>query len=705
MNIPGYELFEVIGRGGTSVVYRARQRSLERTVAIKVLRPEFMEDENTKKRFLQGGKQAAKIFHPASITIYETGETEDACFISMEYLTGGNFREALRFGIDTDKALSCLVQVCDALAAAHRLDVVHGDIKPHNILFRDENQAVLSDYSGLTEETAFEGNYTVGSPYYICPEQIEGAPPRPTSDIYSAGCLLYEILTGKHPFEGENAQQTIEQHLLGNIPELPRQHHLFRNTIQRMLARKPADRYRSMAQVSFDLRRIMEFTSGASSTISGALPGYANKTASLATALGPNHLNDTQVIPMPLAKAAPANGGSSAAPAPVNETSLEEAPSPNRLTAIETPAAKNNKPRQPEPKADTQVSEDEKTGAEARKSPPAEVSSVTPLFGNTTSEPVASEKHKKTERPAPTITSVSATHFHHLDETPHTDDTPKTPLSLWLLLLLCLTGLVAAALYWSPMFLEAEPQAQAIAKVETTVAQPVPPLAEKPKTVVEDAPPIEKTTAAEVTVEPKKEVAEIEEQAPPVIVDRKAAPAIQPVEKTRPPEPETVISEAATITPTATIVEEAPVTETASLSDYLNTLTGPDSAATTEPTETQSLTASIAAFSHSIEEYDGGDMSAFIRPSRQQRRGPAQLDPGSEKQLEQLARVLRDSKNVDITIVDHRYSDSGKALDTALSIADLLALQGISSSRLSATTSTRARPTRLVELKLRVNKQ
>src|SRR5690349_21134321 len=204
-NIKGYELRERIGSGGFGAVYRAHQTSVGREVAIKVILPHFANQPDFIRRFETEAQLVARLEHLHIIPLYDYWRDPDGAYLVMRWLKGGSLREALQNGAFTlESAVLLLDQISTGLAAAHRNHVIHRDLKPGNILLDEDGNAYLADFgvakdigvaSGITEPDAI-----IGSPDYLAPEQARNEPVTPATDIYSLGVVLYEILTGQHPF-------------------------------------------------------------------------------------------------------------------------------------------------------------------------------------------------------------------------------------------------------------------------------------------------------------------------------------------------------------------------------------------------------------------------------------------------------------------------------------------------------------------------
>jgi tRNA A-37 threonylcarbamoyl transferase component Bud32 len=253
-----YVLGEAIGRGGAATVYRAHQPSLGRDVAIKVLRHDA--DPQFARRFAREARAIAALQHPNILPVYDFGEHDGLQYLVMRYVPGGRtLREALADGpLDLSAALHLMARLLDALAYAHAQGVVHRDIKPGNVLLPSPDWPLLADFGiarlgGDTQQLTLAGQ-AIGTPDYMSPEQATGRPTDARSDIYSAGVMLYEMLTGRAPFRGEGALAVVAQHV-NQPPPPPR---LFapqlpaavEAALLRALAKDPAERYQSAREMA-----------------------------------------------------------------------------------------------------------------------------------------------------------------------------------------------------------------------------------------------------------------------------------------------------------------------------------------------------------------------------------------------------------------------------------------------------------------------
>ena len=260
--IAGYEIDCEIGRGGMATVYRATQQSLQRQVAIKVLMQELDEASEMAQRFKKEGHILARLLHPNIVTIYDVGITENnRLYLSIEYLSGGTLRERIRQGLSFDSAIYIVRCIAKALGYAHTNGVIHRDIKPSNIMFRYDNTPVLTDFgvarvSGSnTIQTAV--GLMVGSPGYMSPEQAKGESATAQSDLYGLGVVLYEMLMGEPLYQADNPLAILLMHLHNPVPNLPSRYAYLQPVLNKLLAKKTADRYQNADQFLKSLNLII----------------------------------------------------------------------------------------------------------------------------------------------------------------------------------------------------------------------------------------------------------------------------------------------------------------------------------------------------------------------------------------------------------------------------------------------------------------
>ncbi len=259
--IPGYELIRELGVGGMATVYLAIQRSLERKIAIKIMRRGGGGDdiEKAEKRFLVEGRTMAKLPHRNIVAVYDIVKQEDYSYIAMEYLEGGTLSDSMKKGLSLAEAISIVAQIAGALQFAHDHGVVHRDLKPANIMFRDEHTPVLTDFGIAKQQDSSATRLTqtgmlVGTPTYMSPEQINALDVDGRSDLYSLGVLFFELLTGRPPFRGDTPIAVLMSHLTTPAPPLPDQFREFQIVLDKMLAKSRDDRFASMKEFTRALK-------------------------------------------------------------------------------------------------------------------------------------------------------------------------------------------------------------------------------------------------------------------------------------------------------------------------------------------------------------------------------------------------------------------------------------------------------------------
>jgi serine/threonine-protein kinase len=254
----GYRLEEPLGRGGMGVVYRAQDTRLGRTVALKLIAPEFAADERFRERFSRESELAMSLEHPNVVPIHDAGDADGRLYLVMRRVEGTDLRALLRRegALEPARALAIVRQVAQALDAAHARGLVHRDVKPSNVLLDENEHAYLADF-GLTRRFA-EGATSVdarslGTPAYLAPEQIEGRSVDGRADVYSLGCLLYECLTGKPPFDGPSRLAVAWAHLEEEPPrisehgrDLPE---ALDDVVRKAMAKQPDERYATCGEL------------------------------------------------------------------------------------------------------------------------------------------------------------------------------------------------------------------------------------------------------------------------------------------------------------------------------------------------------------------------------------------------------------------------------------------------------------------------
>ena len=261
-----YEVIEKIGEGGMSVVYKAKDRLLNRYVAIKILRPEFIKDEQFVENFRKESQAAAGLSHPNIVNVYDVGKEGNIHFIVMELIDGKSLSQVIeeKGKLDYNEAISIAKQVASALSLAHKNQIIHRDVKPHNILITNSGTAKLADFGiarAVSRESLAEGSEKImGSVHYFSPEQARGAYVDERSDLYSLGIVLFEMLTGKVPFDGDNPISIALMHINNKVPTvceivkgIPPQ---LEKVIEKATSKYQSDRYKSADEIIEDLDNI-----------------------------------------------------------------------------------------------------------------------------------------------------------------------------------------------------------------------------------------------------------------------------------------------------------------------------------------------------------------------------------------------------------------------------------------------------------------
>lgn len=247
MQIPGYQIIRKINQGGMSTVYLAIQQSVGREVALKVMSPALNADPVFSERFQREANIVGQLSHPNIVSIYDIGRYKSLNYIAMDYLPGGSVHDKMAIGITPSEALRIIKEIAAALDYAHEKGYIHRDIKTENILFREDNSAVLSDF-GVAKTVSTASKMTnagtvVGTPHYMSPEQARGKNTDGRADIYSLGVVLYEMLTGSVPYQADEAVAIAIKHLTAPIPKLPPQFGRYQGLINQMLAKDPEERF------------------------------------------------------------------------------------------------------------------------------------------------------------------------------------------------------------------------------------------------------------------------------------------------------------------------------------------------------------------------------------------------------------------------------------------------------------------------------
>ncbi|SDY74183.1 serine/threonine protein kinase [Evansella caseinilytica] len=262
-----YELLKPVGGGGMANVYLARDMILDREVAVKVLKPQFSEDEEFIKRFRREAQAATSLSHPNVVNIYDVGEEDNLYYIVMEYVKGNTLKDYIqKHGkLDVQEAVHIMTQITSAIEHAHENHIIHRDIKSHNILIGLDGQAKVTDFGiarAISDATITHTNSVLGSVHYLSPEQARGGHVTYKSDIYSLGIVMYEMLTGEVPFNGDTAVSVAIKHLQDPLPFLkdkdPSVPQSVENVILKATSKNPDGRYRTADEMTTDLMTVLD---------------------------------------------------------------------------------------------------------------------------------------------------------------------------------------------------------------------------------------------------------------------------------------------------------------------------------------------------------------------------------------------------------------------------------------------------------------
>lgn len=262
-----YEIIRAIGEGGMANVYLAYDTILNRNVAVKILRGDLANDEKFVRRFQREAISASSLNHPNIVEMYDVGEDSGKYFIVMEYLEGQTLKTLIkkRGALTLTEVIDIMLQLTSGLACAHDSYIIHRDIKPQNVVILDDGTVKITDFGiamALNSNELTQTNSVMGSVHYLPPEQANGTGATVQSDIYSAGILMYELLTGKIPFKGENAVEIAIKHMKEPIPSVvefnPEIPQSVENIILKACAKNPKNRYKSAIEMHEDLKTCLD---------------------------------------------------------------------------------------------------------------------------------------------------------------------------------------------------------------------------------------------------------------------------------------------------------------------------------------------------------------------------------------------------------------------------------------------------------------
>ena len=262
MELAGYTIDKPLGSGGMATVFLGTQESFGRKVAIKILDSDKAEDEEQASRFIREAKLVAALAHPHIIPVYDVGQNHGQIYMSMEYLSGGDLAQWIKCGLVPEEILKIVAEISQALQFSHDKGVVHRDIKPDNIMFREDNSAVLTDFgiaraqtdnSHLTQE-----NTVLGTPKYMSPEQLMGKRVDGRCDLYALGVVFFEMLTRRAPFEADDYSELSMKHLHEPVPQLPKTLQQYQPLLEKLMAKKADDRFQNGRAVYKAIEQLRE---------------------------------------------------------------------------------------------------------------------------------------------------------------------------------------------------------------------------------------------------------------------------------------------------------------------------------------------------------------------------------------------------------------------------------------------------------------
>lgn len=262
-----YLIVRSIGEGGMANVYLAHDTILDRDVAIKVLRGDLANDEKFVRRFRREALSASSLSHPTIVEVYDVGEDDDNYYIVMEYIEGKNLKQLIkkRGNLTISEVIDIMLQLASGIAAAHESYIIHRDIKPQNIILKEDGGIKITDFgiaTALNSTQLTQTNSAMGTVYYLPPEQAAGKGSTIRSDIYSMGILLYELLTGTLPFKGDNPVEIALKHIKDPLPNIKRKNpnipQSLENVVLKATAKNPKNRYASAKEMYDDLVTVMD---------------------------------------------------------------------------------------------------------------------------------------------------------------------------------------------------------------------------------------------------------------------------------------------------------------------------------------------------------------------------------------------------------------------------------------------------------------
>lgn len=354
--IPGYTIISELGKGGMATVYLAIQQNFGRKVALKIMSPALTTDPTFSERFLREARIVAGLSHPNIVQVYDVGEYDNYHYIAMEYHPGGDLQERIAKGISIEDSVRIIGQVALALDYAHSKGYIHRDVKPDNVLFREDGSAVLTDFgiakpTGRQVKQMTQVGKVVGTPKYMSPEQARGLELDARSDIYALGVMFFEMLTGHVPFDGDDPIAIGIKHIKDPVPEMAGDASAFQAVMEIILAKDVEDRYQHARDFTEALEEVMFGEGGKRG--SGRLS--ATQTGRIGRINTPAAVQKTPGGAKPLLMAALITGGVAIAGAgvaivfmpqnPLVQKVMHTAPAPGPIAGTAAPAQTPARPK------------------------------------------------------------------------------------------------------------------------------------------------------------------------------------------------------------------------------------------------------------------------------------------------------------------------------------------------------------------------
>ena len=307
LELPGYKVHGELGVGGQARVYLATQTSFDRKVAIKVLLPQYAENGEFAERFLREAKTVASLSHPHIIPVYDFGQANGSYYMVMEYLPAGDLKARISAGLSEVEALEIIAQLAHALHLAHDKGFVHRDVKPENVMFREDGSAVLTDFgiarlqSGANQVTMV--GQVVGTPKYMSPEQVQARQLDGRADMYSLGIMFYEMLAKRVPYDHADFTTLAVMHCKDPIPALPGRFRRYQRLFERMVEKEAEKRFASAQELAQTIREILTGKKDPESIVSSAslaLKAQTQMREQMTKAFGDHPLSKNLQMPIQL---------------------------------------------------------------------------------------------------------------------------------------------------------------------------------------------------------------------------------------------------------------------------------------------------------------------------------------------------------------------------------------------------------------------